>query len=126
MSSPLMRRIGTLGAATVLAASTLLVVPATANAAAAPPCKASMSNTKPKQYSNTYVRVKTAPAAKVRTVAHYKTTKTAYNRKANSAGKATVKYYVSGATPGYKVKVVVTVTKNGKSRTCSTAFTPKK
>lgn len=124
MSSPLMRRLGSLGAVTVLAASPLLV-PTTASAAALT-CKASVSNSTPKQYSNVYVRVKTAPAAKVRTVAHYKTTKTTKHGKANSAGKANIKYYISGATPGYKVKVVVTVTKKGKSRTCTTAFTPKK
>ena len=124
MSSLLMRRIGSLGAATVLAASPLLV-PATANAAA-PSCRASVSDPTPKQYSNVYVRVKTAPATSVRTVAHYKTTKTAKSGKASSTGKANIKYDISGATPGYKVKVVVTVTKNGQSRTCSTAFTPHK
>ncbi|KRF16848.1 hypothetical protein [Nocardioides sp. Soil796] len=83
-----------------------------------------MSDATPKQYSNTYVRVRTARAVKIRTVAHYKTSKTTKWGKANSVGKASIKYYISGATPGYKVRVSVTVTKNGQSRTCWTAFTP--
>ncbi|WP_203336064.1 hypothetical protein [Nocardioides limicola] len=124
MSSLLLRRIASLGAAMVLVASPLLV-PTAANAAALS-CTASVSDSNPKRYSNVYVRVKTAPAATVRTVAHYKTTKTIKRGKANSVGRATLKYYISGATPGYRVKVSVTVTKNGRSRTCATSFTPRR
>ena len=83
-----------------------------------------MSDSTPKQYSNVTVRVRTAAYAKVRTVAHYKTTNTTKPRTANSAGRANVGYYISGATPGYRVRVNVTVTKNGRTRTCATSFVP--
>lgn len=126
MTSTLSRRIATFSTAAVLAASPLLV-PSQAQAAGALKCNAHMSDATPKQYSNTSVIVKTGkPKAKVRTVAHYKTTKTTKRGKSNSSGKASLKYYVSGATPGYKVKVNVTVSKNGRTKTCTTSFKPHK
>ena len=88
-------------------------------------CRASVSDKTPNQYSTVRVSVKTGKAyAKVRAVAHYKTSNTAHSRKSNSAGNATVPFYISGATPGRTVKVTVEVRKNGKLRTCSTSFTP--
>jgi hypothetical protein len=122
MSSTLLRRVATVGAAAVLT-TTPLLVPTSAEAAALT-CRASMSDATPKQYTNVFVRVKTAPRAKVRTVAHYKTTDTVRRGKANSKGRASIKYYISGATPGYRVRVDVKVTKNGKSKSCSTSFKP--
>lgn len=83
-----------------------------------------MSDATPKQYSNVYVRVRTAKGAKIRTVAHYKTTKTYKSGRANTRGLANIKYYISGATPGRRVDVSVTVSKSGRSRTCSTSFRP--
>lgn len=77
-----------------------------------------MSNAHPRQYSTTYVNVSTAPYARVRTVAHYKTTDTAHHH-------ASIPYDISGATKGYKVKVSVTVHKGNRSDSCSTAFTPR-
>lgn len=85
-----------------------------------------MSIAKPEQYSTTVVRVKTAKKATVKTVAHYRTTKTTKWRKANNAGRANASYYIASARPGYKVRVTVTVKKSGKTRTCSTSFTPKR
>lgn len=126
MTSTLSLRISAFSTAAVLAASPLLI-PTQARAAGALKCNARMSDATPKQYSNTSVIVKTGkPKAKVRTVVHYKTTKTTKRRKSNSAGKASLKYYISGATPGYKVKVTVKVTKNGRTRRCSTSFRPHK
>lgn len=126
MTTPLARRAAALSAATVLSVSPLLI-PGQAQAATPLTCRAHMSDSTPKQYSNTFVVVKTGKAkANVRTVAHYKTTNTVKKGKSNSAAKATLKYYVSGATPGYKVKVDVKVTKNGRSKTCTTSFTPHK
>lgn len=87
-------------------------------------CRARVSDGTPKQYSNVYVSVRTAPRAMVRTVAHYKTTKSHRRDRANRRGRARVAYYISGVTPGYQVKVGVTVTKRGRTRTCSTSFTP--
>ncbi len=88
-------------------------------------CRAHVSDRTPKQYTTVRVYVKTGKArAKVRAVAHYKTTSTAHSRRSNGAGKATVPFYISGATPHRKVHVTVTVRKNGHQRTCSTSFTP--
>jgi hypothetical protein len=72
------------------------------------------------------VRVRTVAGAKVFTVAHYKTVNRAYYRLASSAGRATVGYYVSGATPGYKVVVDITVVTGHQANSCSTSFTPKR
>lgn len=83
-----------------------------------------MSKAHPADYTTTDVRVDTAAAAHVTTVAHYKTTKTTHHRTAGSKGNATVSYYISGATPGYKVTVSVSVVKGNRTGSCSTSFTP--
>jgi hypothetical protein len=88
------------------------------------PCTASMSNSRPKDYTTTYVRVRTADLAKVITVAHYRTTNHKKTAKAGTKGRVSVGYYISGATPGYRVKVTVNVSKSGRSGSCSTSFTP--
>ena len=124
MSSKFLRRAAVAGAAAVLTATPLLV-PTSAEAAALT-CRASVSDATPAQYTDVFVRVKTAPRANVRTVAHYKTTDTVKKRKATAKGRASVKYYISGATPGYRVIVDVRVTKNGHSKSCSTSFKPHK
>ena len=122
MTVTVKRRLAGLAAAGLMAGSPLLV-PASATAAV-PMCRATMSDSTPAQYSNVYVRVRTASYAAVKTVAHYKTTNTVRKGKANGQGRASIKYYISGATPGYRVKVDVTVTKNGRSNHCTTSFTP--
>jgi hypothetical protein len=83
-----------------------------------------MSKTHPADYTTVYVRVRTASRAKVVTVAHYKTTNHRKSRKANEAGRASVPYSISDATPGYPVKVSVRVSRNGRTGNCSTSFTP--
>lgn len=88
------------------------------------PCRATMSNAHPADYTTTDVRVHTAARSHVTTVAHYKTTKTRHHRTAGSKGNATVPYYISGATPGYKVTVSVSVAKGNRTGSCSTSFTP--
>lgn len=87
-------------------------------------CMASVSNSRPADYTTTDVRVHTAAGAEVFTVAHYKTVNRAYYRVAGSGGRATVGYYVSGATPGYRVVVDVTVVTGHQANGCSTSFTP--
>ena len=88
-----------------------------AGAAAAParglPCHASMSSYRPADYTTVTVRVRTASGAHVTTVAHYRTTSTVHHRRANAS-----------ATPGYRVKVSVTVRKGRRKAGCQTAFTP--
>ena len=97
-----------------------------ATTAALGSCAASVSNSHPADYTNTDVKVRTAVGAEVFTVAHYKTENRAYYRVANSAGRAAVDYYVSGATPGYRVVVDVTVVRGHQANSCSTSFTPKR
>lgn len=95
--------------------------------AATKSCKATMSNSKPRQYSNTYVRVSgVASKAKITTVAHYKTSKTRKTATASTTGKASIKYNVSRATPNRKVPVTVTAVKGKTKWTCSSYFTPRK
>jgi len=109
------------GAGALIAAS-----PATAAPATALRCHASMSNSRPKDYTTIYVDVGTVRHAGVTTIAHYKTVSRKHTGEANAAGNAKIRYYISGATYGYQVKVSVTVT-SGRSRgTCSTSFTPRK
>ena len=95
--------------------------------AASKKCAVRMSNSKPRQYSNTWVQVsKVGSKSKITTTAHYKTTKTKKKATASKKGKASLKYYISGATPGKKVKVSVVAKKGKTTWTCSTSFKPKK
>ena len=87
-------------------------------------CAASVSTTSPADYHTVYIYVRTAPGASVTTVAHYKTTDNQKSAVADEAGRATIAYYISGATPGYTVTVSVTASASPKTATCSTAFTP--
>jgi hypothetical protein len=87
-------------------------------------CQASMSNNHPADYTTTYVRVHTVGYAAVTTVAHYKTTNHKKTGTAGVRGNASIGYYISGATPGYRVVVSVHVAHDGRSGNCSTWFTP--
>jgi hypothetical protein len=111
------------GAVTVTTASSAAAAPA-ARAAAALPCQASMSNSHPRDYTTTDVRVHTADDASVTTIAHYKTTNHRKTGTAGVRGNATIAYYISGATPGYRVVVSVRVVRGARSGSCSTWFTP--
>jgi hypothetical protein len=88
-------------------------------------CTASVSNSHPTDYTTTDVKVRTLVGAETFTVAHYKTVNRAYFRVASSRGRAIIAYYVSGATPGYRVVVDVTVVSGHQANSCSTSFTPK-
>jgi hypothetical protein len=123
-------------AATALAASLLtpaLSLPALASPArpAAPTvpqsglaCSASMTSSHPADYTSTGVKVGTAASADIETVAHYRTVAHRKYATASSSGRKTVWYYISGATPGYRVVVDVYVSQDGRKGSCSTAFTP--
>jgi hypothetical protein len=122
---------GTLAAlvAPAAAGAMFMASPATAVAtttapAAALRCHASMSNSRPKDYTTIYVNVGTVRYAGVTTVAHYKTVNRKHTGKANAEGNAKIRYYISGATPGYRVNVSVTVTSGSSRGTCSTSFIP--
>ncbi len=88
------------------------------------PCSASMSNAHPADYTHTDVRVHTGNFATVTTVAHYRTTDTRHRGAAGHKGNLSIRYIIKGATPGYKVKVSVTVMKGSRTGSCSTSFTP--
>lgn len=119
----LARRLAATGAAALLTASPAFL-PTPSQAASGLTCRASVSNATPQQYSNVYITVHTASAALVRTTAHYKTTNTTHQAKAGPKGFATIKYYISGATPGLRVGVDVNVFKDGHSGYCYTSFVP--
>jgi hypothetical protein len=87
-------------------------------------CAASVSTTSPADYHTVYVYVRTAPGVKVTTVAHYKTTDNQKSAVTDEAGRATIAYYISGATPGFTVTVSVTASASSKTATCATSFTP--
>jgi hypothetical protein len=116
--------IGAAAAISLAVAGPALAGPATT--AALKSCTASVSNSHPADYTTTDVKVRTAASAEAFTVAHYKTVNRAYYRIAGSGGRATISYYVSGATPGYKVVVDVTVVEGHQANSCSTSFTPKR
>ncbi len=119
------RALVTAAAAGSLAGTALTAGPAVAAAhAAALPCSASMSNSHPKQYTTIKVNVHTAAFAGVTTVAHYRTTSTTHHGTAGHRGNVSISYYISGATPGYKVKVSVSVKSGARRGSCSTSFTP--
>jgi hypothetical protein len=109
-------------AAAALALTGLSATPG--SAASSLPCRAWMSNSRPADFTATYVRVQTVKFAHVRTVAHYKTTNTTKYGTANSVGRASIRYWISGATPGFKVKVSVTVHSGSRTGSCSTSFIP--
>jgi hypothetical protein len=107
-----------------IASPATAAVATTAVPAAALPCHASMSNSRPEDYTTIYVNVSTVRYAAITTVAHYKTVNRKHTGQANAGGNAAIRYYISGATPGRWVTVSVTVT-SGRSRgTCSTSFLP--
>jgi hypothetical protein len=87
-------------------------------------CSASMTDTHPADYTSTGVKVSTTAFARIETVAHYKTVTHPKYATANGVGKQTIWYYISGATPGYRVVVDVYVSRNGRNGSCSTSFTP--
>ena len=107
---------------TLAAAAPVLAGPAAVTALK--PCSASVTIRHPADYTTTDVKVRTAAGAEVFTVAHYKTVNRAYFRIA-TGGQATIGYYVSGATPGYRVAVDVTVVTGHQANSCSTWFTPR-
>jgi hypothetical protein len=87
-------------------------------------CSASVSNSSPADYSTVDVTVRTAAAATVTTVAHYKSTDNQQSTVADGSGTATIAYRISRATPGFPVVVDVTAAAAGRTATCSTSFTP--
>jgi hypothetical protein len=105
-----------------------LVAPSASATARTParalPCHASMTNSSPADYTSTGVKVRTVPFAHIKTAAHYRTTTHVKHRVANAHGRRIVWYYISGATPGYRVVVDVYVSHHHRTGSCRTSFTP--
>ncbi len=121
----------------ILAVPAVLALAACGTSAAMPPrtvaliasaqslsCRAYMSKTRPADDTTTVVHVRTQASVEVFTVAFYKTVDRAYYVRAGTGGQASVPYHVSGATPGRKVEVVITVVRRHSASRCSTSFTP--
>ena len=88
-------------------------------------CAASVSNASPAQNSTTSVLVTTAAGASLTVTAHYKSKDTTHSATADGAGHASVPFDISRASIGYTVVVDVSVSANGHTGSCSTAFTPR-
>jgi hypothetical protein len=117
---------GAISAASPASAASTASTPrvAVARPTAAFGCHAWMSNSHPADYTTIAVNVGTVRYARVTTVAHYRTVSRKHTGRANDKGDARIDYYISGATPGYRVKVSVTVTSGRDRGSCSTSFTP--
>ncbi len=127
---PYLTRAAAVAAAPALALLVTVVASAppaaagTSSAAAKLRCDASMTNRHPADYTSTGIKVHTAAHAHIRTVAHYKTVNHPKYATANANGRRTVWYYISGATPGYRVVVRRLRTHWQPSHSCATSFTP--
>jgi hypothetical protein len=127
---PYLTRAAAVAAAPALALLVAVVASAppaaagTTSATAKLRCDASMTNRHPADYTSTGIKVHTAAHAHIRTVAHYKTVDHAKYATANANGRRTVWYYISGATPGYRVVVDVYVHIGSRHNSCATSFTP--
>jgi hypothetical protein len=112
-------------AAVALAIASPAIASAPSEAAKPLPCRAHMDKTHPADNSTVHVIVKTAPQANARAVAHYKTTSTGHSRRADKHGNTSIPFDIGSATPGFLVKVTVTVTKKGRpAGSCKTSFRP--
>ena len=113
-----------LGVMTVTSTLTSSAVAEAAPTSKPLPCHASMSNAHPADYTTTDVKVKSVANARITTVAHYRTVNRVHHGRSNSQGKASIPYYISGATPGFRVRVDVTVKWPHRTGTCKTSFVP--
>jgi hypothetical protein len=87
-------------------------------------CRAHMQDATPKQYTYDRVYVRSAAFVHIRAVAHYKTSDTTKFGKTDRTGHGSARFYISGATPGYRVWVDVWLTKGGRHGHCRTSFVP--
>jgi hypothetical protein len=108
------------------AASVLPFSAGTALAASTAKCSTSVSVSRPRDYTTEIVRVATVKDASVTATAHYRTVNRTHTGRANAKGSASIYFYISGATPGYRVRVSVTVRSGDRGGSCSTSFTPRR
>jgi hypothetical protein len=88
-------------------------------------CRTAASPLNPQQHTDETIVVSTVPGAKISVLYRFKAGAATQLSHADLAGHADVVRNIGGATVGYPVAVVVTVTLGPKSSTCSTVFTPR-
>jgi hypothetical protein len=114
-------------AISVIGAASVLTFPTgTALASTSAKCSASVSASRPRDYTTEIVRVATVKDASVTATAHYRTVNRTHTGRANGKGSSSIDFYISGATPGYRVRVSVTVRSGDRGGSCSTSFTPQR
>lgn len=106
------------------APTTINVAPAPTTVTSAINCSASMSNPSPAQNSTTDVLITTAPGASLTVTAHYKSKDATHTATADGTGHASVPFDISRAAIDYTVEVDISASANGRTATCSAAFTP--
>ena len=118
-------------AAATVGGGVLAAVPAQASALKADACSLSVGASHPKDYTHEKIYVHTSRGyTHVKLTFHYKTTTPSVTVDTGARGNDTYSRYISGATPGYRVRVSGKVTAAPKGyktgATCSTSFTPAK
>ena len=114
-----------IGAASVFAIPAGIANASTAHVSAPLTCSAWASSSRPWDYTTEVVRVDTVKDAQVTATAHYRTVNRTHTERASRHGSASVYFYIDDATPGYRVKVSVTVRDGYRVGFCSTSFTPR-
>jgi hypothetical protein len=125
-----MKRLGYAVAASTVAAAALTAAPGLTGSAAAVvpqiPCRGTVSNSMPRDFTNVFVRVHTVPFAKVITTAHFERVAIVRSAKAGPRGNASVKYNTGNTRPGFRVLVTIHVVSGPHNGNCATAFTPRR
>lgn len=124
MRTSVKHRLAGIAASTVLGTVPLLAPVPVAQAAGPLHCRAHVGDPTPADYTYVRVFVTSAAYARIRTVAHYKTTDTTKFGRTNGHGRGSTQYYISDATPGFRVYVDVFVHKRRRSGHCLTSFVP--
>lgn len=88
-------------------------------------CAVRVTDRHPVVGSSVGVRVRTARRARVRVDAHYQRVTRPESAQAGSRGRHVFWYGTTGAVPGYRVRVVVYVSRHHHRGACSAWFTPR-
>jgi hypothetical protein len=97
-----------------------------AREAAAFHCTASVTSRYPARDTRVGILIETAPTARIRATAHFKSGNRIERSRAGSTGRQTIWYRVGTAAPGFRVVVDVVVYGGRKSASCSTWFAPRR
>jgi hypothetical protein len=125
-----MKRLGFAAASVVLAAAALIAAPGAGASATTPvraiPCRGTMSNSTPQDFSKVFVLVHWLPHARVTTVAHFfNKVNVVHTGMTGPRGNAAIAYRVGAAKPGFTVVVDIHVVKGLRNGNCRTKFTPR-